>query len=263
MGQNEPLHSRGASAGGLQDLPLPLVGLRKTYGHGHLSTRHSHPRHQLIYAVSGLMMAQTDSMTWAIPSGTGLIVPAGTEHETRMVGEVRLQSLYIDPDARHATSLAALRTISVSPLLAALIDSFSGLGNPVPATERSECLSRLILLELADAPDYPLALPLPDDPRLRRQCEAMIATPGRGLALDDRAAAAGMSRRSFTRRFQAETGMSFGVWCQRMRCQVALQQLARGVHPAQVAQAVGYASPYALRAMMARHLERPGQPRRI
>lgn len=254
MGQSDPPLSSGTSVDDIQDLPLPVVGLRKLYADRHLSQRHSHPRHQLIYSVSGLMMAQTEGTTWAVPAGTGLIVPAGVAHEIRMVGEVQLQSLYIRVDAPQSPEISAPRIVAISDLLASLIAAFTTLGNPDPETTRSHHLSRLILIELAEAPVSPLALPLPKDPRLRRQCEAMIASPGGGQTLDHWANEAGMSRRGFTRRFQAETGMSFGEWGQRMRCQTALQRLARGQHPAEVAQAMGYASPYAMRAMMARHL---------
>ena len=179
---------------------------------------------------------------------------AGVAHEIRMVGEVQLQSLYIRADAQQSTDISAPRIVAISDLLASLIAAFTALGNPDPETDRSHHLSRLILIELAEAPVSPLALPLPKDPRLRRQCETMIASPGGGQTLDHWAGHAGMSRRSFTRHFQSETGMSFGEWGQRMRCQTALQRLARGQHPAEVAQAMGYASPYAMRAMMARHL---------
>ncbi|WP_254656776.1 helix-turn-helix domain-containing protein [Leisingera sp. JC1] len=63
---------------------------------------------------------------------------------------------------------------------------------------------------------------------------------------------ASQTRRSFTRRFQQETGLSFGHWRDRLRCQIALRAEARGEKMEQVAQRLGYASRQSLQGMMKR-----------
>lgn len=242
--------STGNTSDHLQSLPLDVVGLRKTYPDKALSLWHDHPRHQLIYAISGLMMAETEGTRWSIPAGYGLIMPATTSHQIRMVGQVDLQTLYLRPQA--APTLSSCRVISISPLLTALIASFTKLDNPLPETPRSHHLGALILLELSAAPDSPLALPFPNHPALRRVCETLQQQPGLAHGLDHWADTAGLSRRSFTRVFQNETGLSFGKWTQRLRCQLALERMATGRPLARIAHDLGYASPYALRAMMDR-----------
>lgn len=253
VGQNMRI-SHGTSIDAVEDHDLAVVGLRKSYAKGDLSSWHHHGRHQLIYAVSGLMLAQTERARWAVPAGHGLVMPAGVAHQIRMLGRVQLQSVYLRPEAPGAEALLECRIVAISPLLAELIASFTALQNPWPETPQSYHLAQLILIELAQAADSALALPFPDHAGLHRVCRALVADPALPFGLDHWAAQAGMSRRAFTRAFQRETGMSFGEWRQRLRCQGALQAIADGVPLAQAAKRLGYACPYALRKMMQRHL---------
>lgn len=253
MGQIEDqFQLPGSSADRVQSLPHDVVGYARDYRDGYVSVRHRHPRHQLIYAVSGLMMAETEAMSYAIPPGYGLIVPAEQPHEIRMIGAVRLQSLYVRAGLPGADALARCRLVTVSPLLAQLIAALCEMDNPWPMPPRALHLSQLILIELLAAPVSPLALPYPVDPRLRRVCDALIATPASPRDLDGWATEAGMSRRTFSRHFQMETGVSFGKWAQRLRCQAALRGLAQGRPAARVARDLGYANAYTMAAMMRR-----------
>ncbi|UWQ33439.1 helix-turn-helix transcriptional regulator [Leisingera sp. M527] len=253
MGQNADIRRRGwSSSDAVQLLPHGVASYARGYKDGYVSTWHDHPRHQLVYAVAGLMMAEADGTSWAVPAGSGLIVPAAMLHEIRMVGEVQLQSLYIDPAETGAGAMAACRAVTIPPLLAGLIEALCAMGNPWPLPPRAHHLSQLILIELEAAPDTPLALPYPPDGRLRRVCDALMADPGSGRTIDHWAVLAGMSRRSFTRAFQRQTGRSFGQWRERLRCQIALRAQARGEEMERVARDLGYASRYALQAMMRR-----------
>ncbi|KIC12003.1 AraC family transcriptional regulator [Leisingera sp. ANG-M1] len=253
MGQTADLRRRReTSSDAVQKLPHGVVSYARTYRDGYVSAWHDHPRHQLVYAVAGLMMAEADGTSWAVPAGSGLIVPAGMAHEIRMAGEVQLQSLYVHPGEPGAAAMAECRAVTVEPLLAGLIAALCGMNNPWPLPPRAHHLSQLILIELGAAPKSPLALPYPADARLRRVCDALMADPGGCQTLDYWAALAGMSRRSFTRRFLQETGLSFGGWRDRLRCQIALRAVARGEALGRVAQRLGYASRQSLQGMMQR-----------
>lgn len=250
MGQNLAISPRLTSVDGLQKLPQEVVSFAHRYSDGYLSTWHNHPRHQLIYAVEGLMLTETQGARWVVPAGYGLLMPAGELHQVRMTGGVQIRSLFIRPEADPGFS--ARGVIEIPPLLAGLIEAFCAMQNQKPESARAHHLTRLILLELASAPVAPLALPMPEDARLQRVCTALAAAPGDRRGIDHWAGAAGMSRRSFTRAFQAGVGMSFGQWLQRMRCQHGLRALADGRPPGAVARELGYASKYAMEAMMRR-----------
>lgn len=250
MGQSRIISPRLTSVDAIQPLPQEVVSFAHTYEDGYLSTWHSHPRHQLIYAVEGLMLTETRDARWVVPAGYGQLMPAGELHQVRMTGGVRIRSLFIRPGADLA--FAARGVVEIPPLLAGLIEAFCTMENREAEGARAHHLSRLILLELAAAPVAPLALPMPADVRLQTICTALAAAPGDRRGIDHWAAEAGMSRRSFTRAFQAQLGMSFGQWQQRMRCQQALRAMADGKPPETVARELGYASKYAMEAMMRR-----------
>ncbi|NSY38962.1 helix-turn-helix domain-containing protein [Leisingera sp. ANG59] len=253
MGQNADIRRWGSSSSdAVQLLPHGVVSYARSYPDGYVSAWHDHPRHQLVYAVAGLMMAEAGGTSWAVPAGSGLIVPAGVLHEIRMAGEVQLQSLYIDPAEPGADAMAECRAVTVAPLLAGLIAALCEMNNPWPLPPRAHHLSRLILIELGAAAKSPLSLPYPCDARLQRVCDALMDSPGSMQTIDHWAALAGMSRRSFTRRFQQQTGLSFGRWRDRLRCQIALRAEARGARMELVAQKLGYASRQSLLAMMRR-----------
>ena len=61
-----------------------------------------------------------------------------------------------------------------------------------------------------------------------------------------------MGRRTFTRTFRKETGMSFATWRQTVRLMEALSRLATGDPVTTVALDVGYSSPSAFTAMFRR-----------
>ena len=84
--------------------------------------------------------------------------------------------------------------------------------------------------------------PLPDDPKLLRVCDLIVKVPADRRSLDDLARIAGMSRRSFTRRFKQETGMSLSLWRQQIRLQEALSMLLTGTPVNIAARNVGYES---------------------
>jgi transcriptional regulator GlxA family with amidase domain len=110
----------------------------------------------------------------------------------------------------------------------------------------------LILDELRLAPTVPLHVPMPKSDRLLRVCYAILRNPAKELALDKCADAAAMGRRTFTRAFRRETGMSYAMWCQNVRLMEAVSLLASGQSVTSVALDVGYSSPSAFTAMFRR-----------
>jgi AraC-like DNA-binding protein len=88
--------------------------------------------------------------------------------------------------------------------------------------------------------------------RLARVCRAIFKNPAQGQSLAFWARAAGMSRRTLTRTFRRETGMSFASWRQHVRLLEALSRLATGQPVTAVALDVGYQSPSAFTARFRR-----------
>lgn len=217
---------------------------------------HHHQRHQLIYAMQGLMVVMAGNGRWVVPSTRALWIPGGTVHAVRCIGMVRMRSLYIRTGAI-AGMPAQPSVVEVGPLLAELIRHAAAIPWDHPAQSRDGRLMRLILDELHALPELPLHLPEPDDARLRRICDALQADPADASTLDDWAARLHLDGKTVQRLFQRELGMTFGQWRQQVRLLRGLERLAAGEKIIDVAIALGYDSPSAFSAMFRRQFGLP------
>ncbi|MGU3361978.1 helix-turn-helix domain-containing protein [Methylobacterium sp. M6A4_1b] len=238
---------RSIRAEDYQDVPRAVAVMPKTFAAGSITDLHQHPRAQLLYATAGLMMATAEDGTWVVPEGHALWIPPGLPHAVVMHGDVAMCSAYLAEGAISGFPRRA-RVIEVSALLAAALVALTN--EPVLYDEsgRGGHLAALILDEIGRTTETRLTLPLPRDPRLRRVCLGLIRDPARALDLDAWAEQAGLSRRTLTRGFRRETGLTFGQWRARARVVRALALAADGRHPRQVAASVGYRSLQALRS---------------
>ncbi|MFE1599526.1 helix-turn-helix domain-containing protein [Methylobacterium sp. ID0610] len=247
---------RSIQAEDYQTVPRAVAVMPKTYAAGSRTGRHTHPRAQLLYATAGLMVATAEDGTWVVPEGHALWIPPGLPHAVAMHGDVSMCSAYLALEAITGFPARA-RVVEVSALLAAALAALTR--EPVLYDEagRGGHLAALVLDEIGRAPETPLTLPLPGDARLRRICIGLIDDPALDLDLDAWADQAGVSRRTLTRGFRHETGLSFGQWRARARVVRALALLADGQAPRQVAACVGYRSLQALRGRIGNLIDAP------
>lgn len=59
---------------------------------------HSHAKHQLIYAIKGLMIVESGNERWTVPPSRGVWMPCGQVHAIRRVGEVKMRSVFVRTD---------------------------------------------------------------------------------------------------------------------------------------------------------------------
>jgi transcriptional regulator GlxA family with amidase domain len=144
------------------------------------------------------------------------------------------------------------RVIDVSDLLRELIVEATRLPVEYDVDGRDGRVMALILDEIMASPTAPLHVPMPVHPRLVQVCAKIMQDPAQNDVLDEWADAAAMGRRTFTRTFRKETGMSFAAWRQNVRLMEALSLLSVGRSVTQVAFDVGYNSPSAFTAMFRR-----------
>jgi AraC-like DNA-binding protein len=212
---------------------------------------HSHLRAQLVFAVQGLMVATTEVGTWLVPPGYALWLPANVLHDVAMHGHVAMRTAYVDASGTPDLP-SCCKVIVVSPLLEAALVALSA--EPVSYDEhgRGGHLAALILDEIRRAPATAFALPVPRDPRLAKLAKALIEDPGLSLDIDRWADAIAVSRRTMTRLFRAQTGLSFGAWRRRLRLLRAATRQADGEPISRVAASLGYRNVAAFRAMARR-----------
>ena len=97
-----------------------MVGYAYDYATDHYTGWHQHPRAQLLHATSGTMRMATATALFIVPPGTGLWVPAHTEHVTRMPSGLAMRGLFLREDAARAGP-DTVTVVAISPLLRALI----------------------------------------------------------------------------------------------------------------------------------------------
>lgn len=202
---------------------------------------HAHARGQLFSLRSGLVIVQVASGTWALPPHCCAWIPPNHRHAVRSSGPVVGWCVFVLGELCAKLPKEPC-VLTRSSLLEALIDRFSTWGEQQPVDPAERRLVKIFQDEVATALVQPLHLPLPRDERLRRVLDMLSMDLGNTRTIADWAAWSGMSKRSLTRSFRKETGMTFAEWRQQARLFAALEKLSNGESVTNVALGVGYSS---------------------
>lgn len=214
---------------------------------------HHHNKHQLVYAVQGVLCVNSHHGQWIVPPNRAIWMPAWTDHWIRCVGDTQMRSVYVHPQAiaaRHMPDQPC--AVAVTPLLRELIVAAMQVPQPYARDTRDGRLMTLLIDELEALPVLPLHLPQPRDARLRAICDAIRRQPDSPDTLADWAGRLDIDVKTIQRLFRRETGMTFGQWRQQTRLLEALERLALGHKVVDVALELGYDSPSAFATMFKR-----------
>jgi AraC-like DNA-binding protein len=234
----------------LAHIHRPVVALADEYEPDFVDPPHRHDRAQLLYAISGVMAISTPEGSFVIPPQRAVWIPPDVEHQVACRGQVSVRTLYIDPLEDGLPTRC--RVIEVSELLRALILETMTFRPEYDLDGREGLVVKLLLQTINTMPVAPLCARMPADPRIARICREILLDPARDDGLDDWAAVACMSRRTLTRLFRQETGMSLAAWRQHVRLLEAVARLACGHPVTTVAYDIGYDSPSAFAAVFQR-----------
>lgn len=218
------------------------------YPEGCFIEAHAHAKHQLIYAIEGVMVVYSASSQWTAPPSRGIWMPQGQVHSIRCVGAVKMRSVFVRPDAQLNLPLET-KAVSISTLLSELIKASVDVRHPYATDSRDARVMRLILDELQVLPTLPLNLAQPTEARLQTICDALRRDPRDGSTLAEWSSRLNMDAKTIQRLFRRETGMTFGQWRQQARLLLALERIAVGEKIIDVAGELGYDSPSAFSAM--------------
>lgn len=232
----------------------PVLALGRIYPQGFISPPHSHNRVQLWFAREGIVMVTACARHWMIPPGHALIIPAGIEHAAETITRVDMQSIYVNTLTENR---ALPRVVEVTPLARTLIEELVAVDHDEARSHRLALVTNLLLDEFTQLQERPLGLPLPTDRRLADLCRRFLHTPSATASIDQWAQEAGISRRSFTRLFRSQTGISFATWRQQACLFASLPRLAAGEPVTNVALDAGYENIAAFSTMFRRMLGRP------
>ncbi|WP_322013820.1 helix-turn-helix transcriptional regulator [Paraburkholderia sp. J12] len=213
---------------------------------------HVHPHGEIFLLRSGYVKAVSDAGQWLIPAGHLCWIPPGASHGAEIE---RAHGVRIHLSVELCTGLPAVpRVLAATPLITALVDRLSA--QTGPRTSPSPQERRLVAVlgdEICDARNVPIVLPMPRNGSLRRMAERWLRRPDDPAGLDELAAAANMSRRSLTRNFRAETGLSVGRWRQVARLIHGIELLAAGKSVTETAFMLGYDSMSGFAVLCLRH----------
>ncbi|MER8425894.1 helix-turn-helix transcriptional regulator [Mesorhizobium sp. M1403] len=190
---------------------------------------------------------------WMVPPDHAMWIPAGTEHSVEMLGDVSMRSVYVMPEAIPGLP-DGLRVVGITDLMHSLIVESEKLPQGAELEGRGGLIMKLLLHEIPNLPQRPLGLPFPSDARLAALCRRFVSAPSPHATIDEWAAIVGMSRRSFTRAFHRQTGLSLSTWRQQACLFAALPRLADGEPITRVALDLGYDSVPAFITMFKRML---------
>jgi len=217
---------------------------------------HSHARGQFFCVESGLVHMHTAHGSWLLPPHRAGWMPPGELHKVSISGRVTGWGVFLHPDIVQGLPDGP-GVIGINALMRELVHRASAWTWNRELSERQERVLTVLLDEIREAPLEPLHLPMPIDRRLLRIAHAVLEQPQDNRSLEEWAAWAGLSARTLSRLFRAETALSFAQWRQQARLTKGLEQLADGLPVATVADGLGYASPSAFIAMFRRCFGHP------
>lgn len=241
------------TVGKLERLPQLVVAYGRELVKGEVLPFHQHQRNQFVYASQGVMSVTTSKASYIVPSQRAVWMPDHMDHQIEALSYVAMRTLYIDPkipvsQPNHPCIL------QVAPLLRELIIAAVAYGPEYEANSPQSRIMSVILDQIGTLPIVSLALPIPKDDRLLKITRALIKNPADQRDLENWAKQVGASKRTLSRLFIAEVGMSFTEWRQQRRIHRAIELLTTGLSVTSIALDVGYENTSAFIAMFKRCL---------
>ncbi|AZC22480.1 MULTISPECIES: AraC family transcriptional regulator [Pseudomonas] len=229
-----------------ENTPRDAVVTATHYQDGQHFGEHRHRRGQFAYAASGVISVFTEQGNWVVPPQRAIWVPADVPHAMQMSGPVLMLNTYVRVRAANRLGLPGqCQVLEVSELLRQLLIRAVDIPPRYAPQGIQGQLMNLLLHEIGAMVALPLNAPLPAEPRLMKACRALLEQPSLEWTIDEMARRAGMSRRTFTRLFRQQTGVSFVQWRQQACLLAAVVRLGNGQPVTRVATDLGYSSPSA------------------
>jgi iron complex transport system permease protein len=208
-------------------MPFAILSWSEDFGRDTTWNEHSHPFHELLWNERGVSTAVVGTRVWTITPSLGLWMPAGTLHSGSAVAGTRCRAGFFGFDTVSSISPAPVG-VEISPLLRLLLERLADTGLPAG----SRAVTEAMVLDVLTPSPYELLLHMPTSGLLRPIADAVRDDPGDQRTLADWASQLGVSARTITRAFNAETGTSFARWVAAVRAQHADAALVR--RPARV-----------------------------
>ncbi len=221
----------------------PLVIAATAHQQEYETTPHSHSRGQLTLTTAGVVVLHLPHEVIVAFPGHSIWVPARRLHSVHCYGPRDPLCLYVDESACAPLSRYS-EVIPTSALLREAALRVATWGERDEALEASDQRVAAILIgEIRFfLPVRAFTLTIPYDPRLRKVTQALIECPTSDLDLHGWSQLAGTNARTLSRRFSADTGLTFVEWRQRARLLRSLELLTTEAPISDIARQLGYST---------------------
>ncbi|MBE1531912.1 helix-turn-helix domain-containing protein [Actinomadura algeriensis] len=226
-----------ALAAGEAEVPFTILHWSEAFARDTTWNEHSHPFHELLWNERGASTAVVGSRVWTVTPALGLWMPAGTLHSGSATAGTWCRAGFFGFGAVASLSPTPV-AVEITPLLRLLLERLADTGLP----PGSRAVTEAMVLDVLTPSPSELLLQMPTSELLRPIADAVRDDPGDQRTLAQWAARLGVSKRTITRAFNAETGTSFARWVAAVRAQHAVTLLTRGWEMEAVAEEVGYRS---------------------
>ncbi|MFS3136255.1 helix-turn-helix domain-containing protein [Gluconacetobacter sacchari] len=203
---------------------------------------HSHSHGEIYVIQNGHLLSTSADARWLIPAGQAYWVPAGTLHGGSLsnVSGIRI---HVSADMTKELFPEAAVVFNATPLILALMERWGEEAeHGLPKRMLDSHRLAVLLDEMARSIAQPVILPIPTHQVMRQVMSDWSMECDERASLDELASRCRMSRRTFTRHFREETGLSPGVWMQTARLLRGYSLMASGASVTETAFMLGYDS---------------------
>jgi AraC-like DNA-binding protein len=226
-----------ALAAGPIEMPFAISSWSEAFTRDTVWNEHSHPWHELLWNERGASTAVVGPRVWTVTPTLGLWMPAGTLHSGSATAGTWCRADFFGFGTMSPLSPVPVG-VEITPLLRLLLERLA----ETRLSSGSRALTEAMVLDVLAPSPHELLVRMPASDLLRPIAEAVRGDPGDRRTLANWASHLGVSARTITRAFNAETGTSFARWVAAVRAQHAVELLGRGWEIDVVAEAVGYRS---------------------
>lgn len=225
----------------MTELPRELYVRQEVMPAQHHFPSHKHDWHQLLYAISGVLVVDLQSEQYFISPNQAIWLPAGCEHSVYSEYGADLKSLYISERYKIIPSDSAA-VIHINPLMRELILTASSFPERYPLEGYENEVVQLLLKTLAMLNREEGFIPWPNSDDLKKLCKLLNEQPDNDQSTEELAQMIALSTRTLDRKFRRETGMSLKKWRSQLKLMKAIEQLNTQKNITSIALDLGYSS---------------------
>lgn len=208
---------------------------------GYVDDFHSHPWHQIVFPIKGLLQSNIGDSCAIVPHNGMLYIPAKTVHKSIAVTDTLFLAIYLNPD-KYVQYGEKPKSCLVSSFIKELILLLFESNTISQSTSTITNLLMVLRDQIDVANSYEIPLLIPTDKRLFSIFLQLKQQPDLPFTLKEWAAKVGASERTLSRLCAKEFSQSFALWRKNIRLVLSLQLLNSKMSIQEIAIESGYVS---------------------